>query len=217
MPTRSLFQRCWYWFVVWAVRVAGVVLYRVRHTGIENIPATGAVLLVSNHQSHFDPPLIACGSRRQMNFLARRTLFDFGPFGKLIASVDAIPIDRQGIGLSGIKESLRRLKRGEMLLLFPEGTRTADGRMTPFMPGFTSLAVRSHAAIVPVAIEGAYQAWPRYLKFPRGGRVRVHYGPPITPEVVAGMDDRALLALIEQRVGENHRLLRHHPQFSASR
>ena len=78
-----------------------------------------------------------------------------------IQSLDAIPIDRDGLGLGGIKESLRRLKRGEMLLIFPEGRRTDDGEVADFRPGFTALAVRSKVAILPVAIEGAFAAWPR--------------------------------------------------------
>ncbi|HOU36076.1 MAG TPA: lysophospholipid acyltransferase family protein, partial [Candidatus Omnitrophota bacterium] len=82
--------------------------------------------MVSNHQSHLDPPLVGCGCRRQMNFLARNTLFRSPLFAKLISSVNAIPIDREGGGLAGLKETLRRLKRGEMVLVFPEGTRTPD-------------------------------------------------------------------------------------------
>ena len=102
-----------------------------------------------------------------MNYLARETLFRFAPLGWLIHSLDAIPIDRDGLGLNGIKESLRRLKRGEMVLIFPEGTRTRDGEMAPFRPGFTVLAARSKAWILPVAIEGAFDAWPRSRKLPR--------------------------------------------------
>ena len=84
-------------------------------------------------------------------------------------------------GSGGIKESLKRLKRGEMVLIFPEGTRTRDGEIAPFRPGFTALAVRSNAAILPVAVEGAFQVWPRWKKFPGLGRIRVHYGEPILP------------------------------------
>ena len=167
-----------------------VLVYRVRYYGRENIPAAGGVLVVSNHQSHFDPPLVGIGCPRRMNYVARETLFRFAPFGWLIHSVGAIPIDREGIGLGGIKESLRRLKRGEMVLIFPEGTRSRDGEIAPFRPGFTALAVRSGAAILPVAIDGAFQVWPRWRKFPGRGRIRVRYGVPITPAEIAGRDER---------------------------
>jgi len=125
--------------------------------------------------------------------------------------VDSIPIDREGIGLGGIKESLKRLKRGEMVLIFPEGTRSPDGEIHPFRPGFTALAVRSKAALLPVAIEGAFQAWPRWKKFPGLGRIRVHFGEPILPGEFAGRDERDLLAEVERRVRECQAALRRQP------
>ena len=169
MSKRSLPNRFWYQFLRWLIYLTGILAYGVRYSGRENIPKTGPVLVVSNHQSHFDPPLIGAGCWRRMNYLARETLFRFAPLGWLIRSLDAIPIDRDGLGLNGIKESLRRLKRGEMVLIFPEGTRTRDGEIAPFRPGFTVLAARSKAWILPVAIEGAFDAWPRSRKLPRPG------------------------------------------------
>ena len=198
--SHSLLSRLWYSFLKNSLHVLAIVIYRVRHTGQENIPAAGPVLIVSNHQSHLDPILVGTGCRRQINYVARETLFRFAPFGWLIHSVGAFPIDRDGIGLGGIKESLKRLKRGEMVLIFPEGTRTRDGRIAPFRPGFTALAARSKAAILPVAVEGAYQAWPRTKKFPGPGRIRVHFGKPITLEEIVGCDERELLAEGERRV-----------------
>ena len=190
-------HRLWYELIKRSLQLVAVPVYHVRHSGRDNIPREGGVLMVSNHQSHLDPPLVGIGCPRPMNYLARETLFRFGPFGRLIYSVGAIPLDRDGVGLSGIKESLKRLKRGEMLLIFPEGTRTRDGEIARFRPGFTTLAVRSGAAILPVAIEGAFQAWPRRRRFPGPGRIRVHFGPPIVPAEFAGRDDRELLAEVE--------------------
>jgi 1-acyl-sn-glycerol-3-phosphate acyltransferase len=135
-----------------------------------------------------------------MNYLARETLFDFAPFAWLIRSINAIPIDREGFGIAGIKESLRRLKRGEMVLIFPEGTRTPDGQVKQFRPGFTSLAVRSRAAILPVAIAGAFQCWPKTRTFPRPGKIRVHYGRPILPQEYEGLNEQELISLVENRV-----------------
>jgi 1-acyl-sn-glycerol-3-phosphate acyltransferase len=204
MAQRSLLSRVWYQLLRSLLYVSAILVYHVRHTGKHNIPSQGGVLVVSNHQSLFDPPLVGMGCWRRMNYLARDTLFRFAPFGWLIGSVDAIPIDREGIGLGGIKEALRRLKRGEMVVIFPEGTRTADGQIAPFRPGFTTLAVRSGAAILPVAIDGAFQAWPRWKKWPGLGRIRVHYGAAILPDEIAGRDDHDLVAEVERRVRQCH-------------
>jgi 1-acyl-sn-glycerol-3-phosphate acyltransferase len=149
-----------------------------------------------------------------MNYMARDTLFGFAPFRWLIKSLDAIPIDREGLGLSGIKESLRRLKRGEMVVIFPEGTRTRDGRIGPFRPGFSTLAVRSRSAILPVAIEGAFAAWPRWHNLPRPGVIHVQYGPPILPEELAQFSEEELVAEVERRVRALHAEIAGRPGFA---
>jgi 1-acyl-sn-glycerol-3-phosphate acyltransferase len=207
MP-RPLLNRIWYQLWRNLLKLIAVLVYRTRFSGQENIPASGAVLVVSNHQSHFDPPLIGIGCWRQMNYVARKTLFSFRPFGWFLHSVGAIPIDRDGLGLNGIKESLKRLKRGEMVLIFPEGTRTSDGEIAPFRPGFTALAARSNAAILPAAVDGAFQIWPRTKKFPGLGRIHVRFGDPIPHSEIAGRDERELLAEIERRVRECQAMLR---------
>lgn len=214
MSHRSLSNRLWYRFLQRVLQLTGVLAFRVRQTGVRNIPPEGGVLVVSNHQSVLDPPLVGMGSPRRMNYLARDTLFRFGPLRWLIRSLDAIPVDREGTGLGGLKESLRRLKRGEMVLIFPEGTRTEDGEIAPFLPGFTALAVRSGAAILPVAVEGAFAAWPRGCKLPRLGRIHVCYGRPIPPEQIVGRDQREVLAQVEQSVRRCHARLRQHPVFA---
>jgi 1-acyl-sn-glycerol-3-phosphate acyltransferase len=213
MAQRSLLSRAWYVFLHRIAQIVSVLAYKVRYTGIRNLPANGGVLMVSNHQSHFDPPLVGMASHRRMNYLARSSLFTFAPFRWLINSLDAIPIEREGMGLGGIKESLRRLKRGEIVVMFPEGTRTRNGQVGTFRAGFTTLARRSGAAIMPVAIEGAFAAWPRWHKLPRLGRIHVHYGPPITPEEIARLDEEQLLQLVHWRVVEHHAELKRHPDF----
>jgi len=213
MPHRSLASNVWYEIMRILAYLAGIVAFGVYFTGRRNIPREGGVLVVSNHQSHFDPPLVGMGSRRRMNYLARETLFGFAPFRWWIRSLDAIPIDREGIGLGGIKESLRRLKRGEMVLVFPEGTRTADGEIASFRPGFTALATRSGSAILPVAIEGAYAVWPRRRVLPRPGIIHVHYGSPILPDEIEGYDERDLLSEVHRRVRECHATLRQRQAF----
>jgi 1-acyl-sn-glycerol-3-phosphate acyltransferase len=211
---RSLPKRVWYRFSQCVLQLSGLLAFRVRYSGLRNIPTKGGVLVVCNHQSALDPPLVGMASPRRMNYLARETLFRFAPLSWLIRSLDAIPVDREGIGLGGLKESLRRLKRGEMVLIFPEGTRTGDGEIAAFRPGFTALAVRSGAAILPAAIEGAFAAWPRHCVLPRLGRIHVYYGPPLSSREVKGWTHPELLAEIERRVRECHARLRQHPAFA---
>ncbi|MBN2580873.1 MAG: 1-acyl-sn-glycerol-3-phosphate acyltransferase [Pirellulales bacterium] len=213
-PPSTVFHFLWYRFLQFLLQIIELLFFQVRYWGVSNIPRSGGVLVVSNHQSHFDPPLVGSGCPRRMNYLARLSLFRFQPFAWLIRSVNAIAIDREGLGLSGIKESLKRLKRGEMLLIFPEGTRTPDGEIGPFRPGFTTLAVRSRAAILPVAIEGAYHCWPKSRKFPRLGKIHVRYGRPLTPQDYTGLDERELLHLVERRVRECQAQLRRLPDFA---
>jgi 1-acyl-sn-glycerol-3-phosphate acyltransferase len=217
MAQRSFLSRAWYAVLQRLTQLVAVLAYRVRCSGIHNLPAAGGVLVVSNHQSHFDPPLVGLASHRRMNYLARSSLFTFPPFRWLINSLDAIPIERDGIGLGGIKESLRRLKRGEIVVMFPEGTRTRDGQIGEFRPGFATLAVRSGAAIMPVAIEGAFDAWPRRLKFPRLGNIHVHYGAPLLPADIAKLSDEELQTEVRRRVHECQAVLRRHPRFADKR
>lgn len=185
-------------------RLVGTVCFRVRWTGSEHFPKTGGALICSNHQSFFDPVLVGLTCNRRMNYLARDTLFHNPILAPLIRYLDAIPIDREGGGLAGLKETLRRLKRGEQVLIFPEGTRTTDGEVLPLKPGFCSVARRSQTPLVPVGVDGAYQAWPRTARFPRLGRMAVVIGEPISPELVAEMTDEEVVAELATRIKTCH-------------
>lgn len=165
------------------------------------MPETGGVMVVSNHQSHFDPPLIGAGLRRRLNYLARKSLFKSRALAWLIEMLDAIPLDIEGIGFEGIKESMKRLRGGEMILIFPEGARTWDGNMAPFKEGALTLAQKCKVAILPTAIDGCFEAWPRMNKFPRlWGKFRVAYGEPIPYEDFKDLSEEDLRRRIENRI-----------------
>ncbi len=201
---RSLFQRVGYNVLRTLCRLISVLLFGLRVEGRENHPASGAGLICSNHQSYFDPILVGLTCDRRMNYLARDSLFRVPFFKQLIQFLDAIPIDREGSGLAGLKETLRRLKAGELVLIFPEGTRTHDGEVAALKPGFCSVARRSKAPLVPVGFDGAYQAWPRTSKWPRLSRVAVVIGPPITQPDIERLSDDELVAELERRIRACH-------------
>ncbi len=196
----SLAKRVWYNLIRFGSRIAALLVFRYRSTGRENIPASGGGLVLANHQSHLDPVLVGIACERRLNYLARDSLFRFAPFRWLINSLDAIPLAREGVGMSGLKETLKRLKNAQLVLIFPEGTRSPDGRVQTLKPGFCSLTRRSKTCMLPVGIAGAYEAWPRTRNFPLTGVVHVHFGPAITPELVAQLDDDALLAEVDRRI-----------------
>jgi 1-acyl-sn-glycerol-3-phosphate acyltransferase len=204
MLQRSFTKRAGYYVLRILSRLLAVILFRIRCKARNLAPAEGGVLVCSNHQSYFDPVLVGVGFRRQLNYLARDTLFRFGPFRWLIEFLDAIPIDREGMGLAGIKETLKRLRRGELVLIFPEGTRTVDGEVSPLKPGFVALARRSRATLLPVGLDGAYDAWPRRSRLPRPARIHVCFGQPILPTDVKSMTDDQLVAELERRIRQCH-------------
>ena len=204
MAKRGLAKVLWYGWLQVVCRLIAVVCLRVRCRGRELVPATGGGLVLSNHQSHLDPVLVGLACDRRLNFLARQTLFGFPPLRWLISSLDAIPIDREGSGLGGLKETLKRLKRDELVLMFPEGTRTPDGEVQPFKPGFCALARRAGVPLLPVGLDGAFGSWPRWRLLPRPDVVHIQFGRPLEPDAIAGLDDAALVAEIESRVRECH-------------
>jgi 1-acyl-sn-glycerol-3-phosphate acyltransferase len=204
MADRSLPKRLWYDFLQVFCRLTAVTLFGTRVWGRQNVPPTGGMLVMSNHQSHFDPLLVGLAIDRRLNSLARKSLFKFTPFRWLIESLNAIPIDREGIGLGGIKETLKRLKRGELVLIFPEGTRTANGEIAPLKTGFVALARRGNVPLLPVGIDGAFDAWPRWKKLPGKALIHIAIGQPLLPEEAAKLDDEALVAELERRMRACH-------------
>lgn len=175
---------------------------RIRAHGRENYPSTGGGLICSNHQSHYDPVVVGLTCDRRMNYVARKTLFDSLLVRGIISFLDAIPLERDGNGLGGIKETLKRLKRGELVLIFPEGTRTTDGDMHDLLPGFCVLARRGKVPIIPVGFDGAFEAWPRSRIIPGWAPISVHIGKPILPSEFAEWDDERLLNEIQVRMRE---------------
>jgi 1-acyl-sn-glycerol-3-phosphate acyltransferase len=150
--------------------------FRLEARGTEHVPSTGALLLVSNHSSVLDPPLVGGASPRQLSFLAKAELFDIPLFGRL---VNARPVRREGSDARALKTALRVLEEGKALLVFPEGTRGPEGTLREAKPGAGMLAVLSGATVVPVLITGSGGALPRGAVLPRPRKAIVRFGPPL--------------------------------------
>src|SRR6266550_7092904 len=151
--------------------------WRVYHPG--RVPETGPVILAANHTSFIDPPLVGAGLRRDINYLARESLFRFPVIGALLRSWNSVPVDREGGGARGLKAILDRLLDGGAIILFPEGTRTRDGKLQPARSGIGLTVIKSDAPLVPVRVFGTFEAYGRQMRLPRPRRVAVKYGQPM--------------------------------------
>jgi len=152
--------------------------WRIQGQGREHIPRSGPVLLVANHSSVIDPPLVGGMTPRPVSFLAKAELFDIPLFGGLIRRLNAHPLRREGADPAALRIALRVLEGGGTLLVFPEGTRGPEGVLREGKAGAGMLAVLSGAAVVPVYIRGSGRAWPRG-HLPRPSKVTVVFGPPL--------------------------------------
>ena len=186
------FKEKWFWLARWFCRVFCILFFRIHVYGRENIPTEGAFVLISNHQSFLDPLFCGCPLKRQVSFIARDTLFTHWLFGGIISSVGTIALKRGRADLSAIKNVIEKLKDGNGVCLFPEGTRSIDGKISAFKPGIGLLCRRGKASVVPVTIDGGFECWPRHKKIFSPGRVVVCYGKAIPPEQVKNLSNKEL-------------------------
>ena len=196
VPAASLF----YWATRLFLQVTLSSFWKVRVFDRHREPAEGGAVYVCNHQSFLDPPLMSFALRRPMNYMARHTLFHMPGFRHLIEALNAFPVHRGTADTGAMKEAMRRLKAGGQVVVFPEGTRTRDGRIGPFLPGTVLLCRRAAEWTVPVQIEGAFDAWPRWQALPSPGEITVRYGEPISQAEARAMRPEALLHRIRETI-----------------
>jgi 1-acyl-sn-glycerol-3-phosphate acyltransferase len=183
--------------------------FHYRYEGSQYVPRSGPVLVLANHQSFFDPPIVGCAIRRHTCFLARKTLFR-GMFGRLISRLNTVPVDQEGVAKEGIKGVLEQLKSGQVVLVFPEGERTPTGEVQPLKPGILLLIKRIEAPIVLVGVAGAFDALPRTRKWPKfspcflpttGADIAVSYSKPVPAQYYRDMPrEQALSELREELI-----------------
>lgn len=202
-PTQPLARIVFYRLCSWLVIAFFIIIYRARFFGVQNLPRTGGCLVIANHQSHLDPPLIGVALRhRNMAAIARAGLFKVPILNLILRGLGCIPIRESEGDAGAIRAAIEQLKLGRVIVIFPEGSRTPDGHIQPFKRGMWLLMSRSGVPVLPAAVEGCYQAWPRSKPFPRlfAQRVMVGFGEPVAYQTLKDMGSEKGLAYLAQRV-----------------
>jgi len=156
------------------------IFHRIEFYGSENIPATGPVILASNHISYYDPVIVGTGVYRDMEFMAWDKLFTIPILRSVIRFFGAFPVESSRTDKSAYVNALRTLFKRKVLIIFPEGERSGDGKVKNLKLGIARMALKTNARIVPVTIVGAYEAFSRHRLIPRPGKISVYYHKPIT-------------------------------------
>jgi len=202
-----------YWILRAVLKIIYKLLFCCEVRGTENIPAEGGVIIAANHMSHLDPPLIGVCIRRRAVFMAKSSLFHVPVIGWFVRRF-SIPVDRDTARPSAIKEAVNRLKQGELIVMFPEGTRSREGDVGGGKRGVAMVAALGRAKVVPALIEGTERALPVGAVFLRPARVRVSFGRPLeyrSTETSKGFQQR-----ITEEIMTKIRELRHNPAKSDS-
>ena len=194
------------YFVGWSFfRLMYATYFRWQVFNPERVPLTGGVILASNHASFLDPPLVGSGVKRPINYLARESLFRNPIAGWVLRNWQAVPVDRDGGGARGLKAILNRLFDGGAIILFPEGTRTKDGKLQPAQSGIGLTVIKSEAPVVPCRVFGTYECYSKKWKIHKPIRLAVKYGKPMMFEKLraeAKTCDKQRLKVIYQEVAD---------------
>jgi 1-acyl-sn-glycerol-3-phosphate acyltransferase len=174
-------------------------------SGIENVPKTGGVLFVANHQSNFDIPIMVGHIPRDKGFIAKLELLNVPTFSRWMKYIGCIFIDRKDPrqSLTAISNAAERLKAGHSIVLFPEGTRSADGTVGPFKAGGLRLAIKARVPIVPVSINGSKNIMPKGTSIIRSASVNVIISPPILWDEYKELDSSEISEKVRERIISN--------------
>lgn len=156
------------------------VFHRIEFHGRENVPATGPVIIASNHISFYDPIIVGTGVDRDIEFMAWEKLFTIPVLRSVIRFFGAFPVELTSADKSAYINAVSTLFKNKALIIFPEGERSGDGKVRNLKSGIARLALKTNARIVPVTIVGAYETFSRHRLLPRPGKISVYYHKPIT-------------------------------------
>jgi len=167
------------------------VFHRISFYGCENIPSTGPVIVAPNHISYYDPVFACLGITRDVEFMAWGRLFSIPILRGMIRFLGAFPVETTKMDKSAYINAIRALNNGKVLMLFPEGKRSADGEVKEFKLGIARIAFKANAKVVPVTIAGVYEAWPKHRLLPRPRKISVYYHKPISIDKCNFKDSKA--------------------------
>ncbi len=188
------------------LRVAFWTMGGLEVHGKKNLPMQGPLIVACNHASHLDPMVLGAAFPRQLNFMARRTLFDVPVFRWLIHHNNAFPLEREGDPREALRACGERLDQGNAVVMFPEGTRSQDGVLGEIRPGVGMLAVRNMAPVLPIYVWGSFQSWPRGRNYPKPHHLKALMGEVIVPNPDKSLR-KAEQIRINQEVGDALRRL----------
>ena len=154
-------------------------LFSMKVVHPERMVEEGPLIIAVNHSSYFDPPLAGICSRRGVYYLARKTLLKWPFFGPLFPAMNVIPVERDGNDMSALREVIKKVKEGNAIILFPEGTRSKDGKLQPGRAGIGLVIAKTRAPVLPMRIFGAYEAFPKGSKALHLTNITVSIGKPI--------------------------------------
>jgi 1-acyl-sn-glycerol-3-phosphate acyltransferase len=179
------------------------MIFSMRVIRPERMVESGPLLIAVNHSSFFDPPLAGICSRRGVFYLARKTLLKWPFFGPLFPAMNVIPVERDGNDMSALREVIKKVKDGNAVLLFPEGTRSVDGHLQPARAGIGLVIAKTGAPVLPMRIFGAYEAFPKNARRFQLSQITVVIGEPIhfTAEEISNTS-RETYQLLSNRVME---------------
>ncbi|MGD1904837.1 MAG: lysophospholipid acyltransferase family protein [Leptolyngbyaceae cyanobacterium] len=170
--------------------------FRGRVHGVEHIPRQGPLLVVANHASDFDPPIVSCCMRRPVSYMAKEELFRVPVLSTAIRLYGAYPVKRGSADRSAIRSALQQLDQGWAVGVFLQGTRTVDGRISNPKLGAALIAAKAQVPLLPVSLWGSHRIFPKGRKLPRAVPLTVRIGEPIAPP---DSTNRAALESITQQ------------------
>ena len=189
----------WYLLGYSLSKAIAKTFFNYRVVGAENMIEEGPCIIAANHCSYLDPPLVGVACKRAIHYLARKSLLDIPVLGPILPELNVIPVDQKNADRSALMGIIRVVRAGGAALIFPEGTRSPDGKLQPAQPGIGMIVAKTGAPVVPVRISGSYEAFPRGSSLPRLLPVTVSVGRSLRFERVES-DDREFYQKTSDRI-----------------